>query len=273
MPKKTGCYIYAYLRSSASEYGETGTTYYIGKGKHRRGFYARAFDKRHNIHIPKDKSDVVILADSLSDNDARQAEMLLIFLHGRIDRGTGCLRNLTDGGEGCEGRIVTQKFRDRMSEVHKGKTGAPWTEERRIAASIRMSGENNPFYGQTHSEESLEKMSKSHKGWKPSPEIIAKTTAARMSSPIWEESVRKSALSRVGHIVSEETRRKISESQKGKVISEEAKEKMRAAKLGRTQSKEHRASVSKAVAESWVKRREKYGSSGQSGRSILSQGV
>jgi hypothetical protein len=35
MSKKTGYYVYAYLRSKSSEYGEEGSPYYVGKGKFR----------------------------------------------------------------------------------------------------------------------------------------------------------------------------------------------------------------------------------------------
>jgi hypothetical protein len=222
--KKTGCYIYAYLRSESSEHGEVGSFYYIGKGKHGKGFYARAFDTKHSVHLPKDRSNVVILADEMTDHDARQAEMLLIFLHGRIDLGTGCLRNLTDGGEGCEGRIVTEETRAKMSKSGTGKYSPPWTEERKARASIRFSGEGNPFYGKTHSEEATQKISKTHKGRKISPEIVAKALAARMSSPKWEESKKRSAQSRIGHLVSAATRQKISEAHKGKRVRDDIKD-------------------------------------------------
>lgn len=37
-----------------------------------------------------------------------------------------------------------------------------WTEERRKKHSIRMSGENNPFYGKKHSDDTRQKMSENH---------------------------------------------------------------------------------------------------------------
>lgn len=215
MSKKTGCYVYAYLRSKSSENGEIGSPYYIGKGKHKRGFYARAFDKRHNVHIPSDKSNVVILADDLTDNDARQVEVLLIHLHGRIDLGTGYLRNLTDGGEGCEGRIFTEETRTKMSESQKGKYMPPWAEERRLQASIRFSGEGNPFYGKTHTAEASQKISQTHKGRKPSSESIAKAAATRLTSTKWLNRGPQISQSNLGRFVSEETRQKISAAKKG----------------------------------------------------------
>lgn len=48
------------------------------------------------------------------------------------------LVNGTDGGDGVTGRIISEKFKQRLSYL--------------------FSGEGNPFYGKHHSEESLEKM-------------------------------------------------------------------------------------------------------------------
>ncbi len=214
--KKTGCYVYAYLRSEPSEHGDDGSPYYIGKGKHRRGFYARAFDKRHNIHIPADKSKVVILADDLSDNDARQAEMLLISLHGRIDLGTGCLRNLTDGGEGCEGRVVTEATRAKISKNATGKYSPPWTEERRIKASVHFSGEGNPFYGKTHTEESKQRGAIARTSSEAWVEGVKKANKSRIGIPLTEAHKEKLRIARKDRVFSEETCRKISEAQKGK---------------------------------------------------------
>ena len=194
---RIGCYVYAYLRSQSSEHGEAGTPYYVGKGKHGRGFYARAFDKNHNIHLPSDRSNVIILSDNMTDNDARQTEMFLIYRYGRIDLGTGCLRNLTDGGEGCEGRVVTEETRAKQSVSRKGKKMPPWTEERRSLASLRVSGSGNPFYGRKHSEESM-----------------IRASSTRKLNETGLENIRKAAQARKGTHPSEETRQKLREAGK-----------------------------------------------------------
>ena len=49
---------------------------------------------------PVDKSRNRIVLYGLTDSDSAEAEKDLISLLGRKDIGTGCLRNLTDGGEG-----------------------------------------------------------------------------------------------------------------------------------------------------------------------------
>jgi hypothetical protein len=97
-----GFYVYKYLRSKSSETAETGTPYYIGKGKDER-----AFADHGRIPVPKDKQNVVIISENMTEQDALQAEMLLINQYGRKDLGTGILLNLTDGGDG--GRNVSEK--------------------------------------------------------------------------------------------------------------------------------------------------------------------
>ncbi len=104
-------YVYAYLRADTSKHGATGTPYYIGKGHGRRAF------KMHDaIPMPKLRTNIVVLASRMNEPDAHQLEVLLIHLYGRIDLGTGCLRNLTDGGEGVHGRVASDGERAAISK-------------------------------------------------------------------------------------------------------------------------------------------------------------
>ena len=52
----------------------------------------------------------------MAENDAFQLEMLLIYLHGRIDNGTGCLRNKTDGGEGWSGIVRSDEWKRKQGD-------------------------------------------------------------------------------------------------------------------------------------------------------------
>lgn len=67
---------------------EDGTPYYVGKGKDRRAFRPGC--------PPRDR---IIIQEWFCEIDALAAEIFLIAFYGRKDLGTGCLRNLTDGGE------------------------------------------------------------------------------------------------------------------------------------------------------------------------------
>jgi hypothetical protein len=84
-------YTYLWLR-------EDGTPYYVGKGQGRRA-------QRGHVRIfpPIDPSRILI-QEFPSEADALEAEKFLISYYGRKDLGVGCLRNLTDGGEGTSGR-------------------------------------------------------------------------------------------------------------------------------------------------------------------------
>lgn len=81
----------------------------------------------HNI-TNKYKYDINILFNNISYSEAIEIEKYLITYYGRVDKGTGSLINMTDGGEGVVGNIVSEEGRQRMS---KSKMGEVWSEERR----------------------------------------------------------------------------------------------------------------------------------------------
>tara|TARA_Y100001972_G_scaffold114411_1_gene150019 strand:- start:51 stop:1202 length:1152 start_codon:yes stop_codon:yes gene_type:complete len=88
-------YTYGYLRQKDSKIAKAGTLYYVGKGKG-----SRAFSPHRNTPIPKDKNRIIFLKENLTEEEAFNHEMEMIKLYGRVDIGTGILRNLSDGGEG-----------------------------------------------------------------------------------------------------------------------------------------------------------------------------
>jgi len=142
-------YTYAYLR-------EDGTPYYIGKGK-----AGRINNKLHTIHLPPEEGRRIFLKQNLTDEEARKHEIYMIAVLGRKDLGTGILRNMTNGGEGCAGRILSDETKKKLSEAHKGrkkseahrkalsraKIGKKIAEEHRKNMSNSLMGEKNPSYG------------------------------------------------------------------------------------------------------------------------------
>ena len=123
-------YVYGYIRKIASMDGPAGSFYYIGKGM---GDRARA--NHGHIHVPKDPKRIVKIAENLTEEDAFSLEKSQIKEYGRIDNGTGCLRNLTDGGEGPSGYKYTEEQCAKQSAIQKIVKGTP---EARVKQSIIM---------------------------------------------------------------------------------------------------------------------------------------
>ena len=125
-------YVYGYFR-------EDGTPYYIGKGKGRR-----AWNSHKRNMLPGDRSRIKILLDGMTEEEALEAERDLISLLGRKDLGSGCLRNLTDGGEGTSGRshVTSVEHREKLSVAAKGK---PKTEAHRRAIGMSLKGKPKSF--------------------------------------------------------------------------------------------------------------------------------
>jgi group I intron endonuclease len=69
----------------------------------------------------------------------------------------------------------TPEARQNMSEAHKGKVLPP---EQRKKISDANKGENNHFYGKTHTQEELDKMSKTYTIISPEGEIMTITNMA-----------------------------------------------------------------------------------------------
>ena len=106
-------YVYKYLREDESPY-------YIGKGKDDRAWHR---SKHERIHLPKDKSRIVIVEENLSEEQAFQLEIELIKHYGRKDLSTGILHNLTNGGEGSAGAVFGRPSDERIQKIKDALTG------------------------------------------------------------------------------------------------------------------------------------------------------
>jgi len=137
-------YTYAYLR-------EDKTPYYIGKGEKERIYHKG----NGEVKPPKDKSRVIYLKQNLNEEEAFRHEIYMIDVFGRIDLGTGILRNKTNGGEGSSGAIRSDKTRKKIGEARKGKTHS---EKTKIKMSDAKKG-NTKMLGKTLSEETRKKQS------------------------------------------------------------------------------------------------------------------
>ena len=172
-------YTYAYLR-------EDRTPYYVGKGKNKR-----AYDSCHNVKVPKDKDRIIFLKQNLSEDESFKHEIYMIDVFGRKDLGTGILRNMTNGGDGCSNPSpeARRKNAERNRKAYANGTNplSKLTKEERknyqsMAVQSRMNGQwlkDNPEYnggslGRTPEEHSADSARAIENGcakyWKSMPE-------------------------------------------------------------------------------------------------------
>lgn len=156
-------YLYRHIRLDKNE------PFYIGIGSDDSYKYERAFWKYGRSSLWKaiaDKTEyeVEIVLDDLPWDEVCSKEIEFIKLYGRKNNKTGCLANLTDGGEGILGSKHSIESKIKMSEFRKGK---PLSEETK-----RKIGEGNK--NKIVSLETKAKQSEARKGYKQKIESIEK---------------------------------------------------------------------------------------------------
>lgn len=170
-------YVYAYLRAKDSANGKAGTPYYIGKGNGRR-----AFDKCRIPPCPSDRNRVQFIVEGVSESNAFQIEVLFIHLHGRIDIGTGYLRNRTNGGDGASGYKQSEETKIKRANSNRGKKrteefkdklrGKSRPEEVRLRIKVAL-------IGKKHSPETLDKIKEKRRAAVITPEWRKKMSEAQ----------------------------------------------------------------------------------------------
>lgn len=168
---------------------DTNEVFYIGIGCEKRPDSKRHRNKWwHNI-VNKTDYRVDILFDDLTWEEACKKEKEFITLYGRRDLNTGTLVNMTDGGDGMLGRIMTDEIKLKIGLGNKGKT---YTDETKL------------------------KMSQALKGKKLSEEHKQKLSQAGKGRTFSEEHKLKISQAGKGRILSEESRQKISQALKNR---------------------------------------------------------
>jgi hypothetical protein len=133
--------VYRHIRLDKNE------PFYIGIGKSENRAYSRAHRNDHwKRVVALADYEVEILFEDIGWDEAKDKEREFIALYGRVNSGTGCLVNQTDGGDGALGRVVSKATRERigskrvgikLSEEHKakinprGRVFGPYSEERK----------------------------------------------------------------------------------------------------------------------------------------------
>ena len=149
---------------------ESKEVFYVGIGTSKRPYEkGKRRSELWNRVINKYSYEVIILADNLSWKDACEKEIYLINYYGRRDLGKGTLVNLTDGGDGTKGVIMSAEARVKIGAFHKGRKRSEETKAK-ISAVQK---------GKVLSEETKAKISASGKGKKRSEETKARMSKAR----------------------------------------------------------------------------------------------
>ena len=139
-----------------------GEVFYVGIGNEQRPYNKSDRNQFwHNVVKKYPDYKVEVVATGLSWEMACELEELMILEHGRRDLGTGTLVNMTAGGDGVKGLVVTEEARQKMSAAKIGKKHSEKTRQKMSAA---RKGEKAPWYGKKLSEKTKQKISAALKG-------------------------------------------------------------------------------------------------------------
>ena len=121
--------------------------FYVGIGsKYRANAIKQRTDWWKRI-VNKYGHTVEIIKENLKWYDAATIEIDLISKYGRMDLGTGVLCNMTDGGEGAKGRILSESHKEAIRIANTGKKHSLETREKLSIANT----------GNIQSQESIDK--------------------------------------------------------------------------------------------------------------------
>ena len=142
---------------------DDGGIFYIGIGDKKRPYSKKGRNNFWHNTVNKHGYDVTILKTNMSWEEACELEINMIAFYGRVkpsknNLNYGCLVNMTDGGQGAKGTIISDERKQKMSEDKKQK--GDWVGEKNPMFGSNREGEKNPFINKTHTEESIKKMSK-----------------------------------------------------------------------------------------------------------------
>lgn len=193
-------YVYRHLRGSKVQDEKTGTPFYIGKGTktkkvHRRhtSEFERAYVISHrneywNRIVNKYGHEVEIIADNLTEQEAFDKEAEFIKIHGRVNNGTGILCNMTDGGEGLSGGIVSPETVQKILATKRAR-GYKVSAETAKKISLANMGRKT-----IHSEETKRKISQSNMGKRHSPESIERNRQTQLGRKQTKSQIEKARL-------------------------------------------------------------------------------
>jgi len=177
-------YIYKHIRKDKSE------PFYIGIGSDKTYYRAHRMDGRNNLWkkiASKTEIEVVIVKDNITWDEACEGEKNLIKEYGRINNKTGILANLTEGGEGTIGKLLSDETRFLLG---KGNRGKKRTDESKHKQSISTKGIKK-------SEEHKEKIRMFRLGKKWDDETKKKISQNKKGNQPWNKGLSLSVESKI----------------------------------------------------------------------------
>jgi hypothetical protein len=197
---KNTYYTYAWLR-------EDMTPYYVGKGIRNRAYCPHRRGDTYMSPPPKDR--VLFLKKNLAEFDAYKHENYIISILGLKSEG-GILINMSYGGEGSSGRVLSEETKEKIRQKNKNKK---LTKEHKKKVSQQVSQRRwwNDGIMDKHTIECP------GDGW-----VLGRLYSRKLSD-VEIENIRKL---NTGKYVSEETRQKQSMMRKGKKLTDEHKKKI-----------------------------------------------
>ncbi len=140
-------YLYRHIRLDKNE------PFYIGISR-KEDNYSRAFENKEYQRslfwtrvTTKTDYKVEILLESDDYEFIKQKEIEFIKLYGRIDLGTGCLVNMTDGGDGVANIANRIKHRSTSKKNKNAKVCISFTTEKEYNSLVEACEEYNTSYG------------------------------------------------------------------------------------------------------------------------------
>jgi len=228
-------YTYIYLNPlkpgnyNFGEYSFDYEPFYVGKGHGNRIFNHLTEDYNKSVNKFKlnvinkiitggfDLKDFIIkVHENITNEEACIKEIELIALIGRRNKKSGTLTNLTDGGEGRAGYVVSDDAKLRISKARSNSKASDTTRKKISDARKkqvitdehkRKISEGNK--GKIISDEHKSKISKSLTGIIRSDETKQKISDSQKGRIPWNKGKK--------NIYSNETKQKISDSQKGRI--------------------------------------------------------
>jgi len=239
-------HFYTYIISDPSRNNEA---FYVGKGKNERAWSHLSRKDKHPLTHRFNKmrqngiTPNISLYSELDEELAFFLEEELIAKFGRKDLGTGTLLNMTNGGDGGAGYVVSEETRKKISIAGQGRKCSE--ETKRLMSATRT--------GEIRSEETKSNISKSKKGQKYSKIARFNMSLGQTGRVHTPERNAKVSAGLLGHVVSLETRTKISKAIKGKFAGEKN------SMFNKTQTDETKEKIRIKASQPWSEeRRAKY---------------